>query len=296
MFSRLFGKKGATEAERGGQSRSSGSARARRRGICLKCGAIKSGSLVDCPRCGFQPVNDHDLALSFGLNEHQLGDRFVGLSKTIENGAYPQLSPADMKQCLQVVPEVRRMLPLNEDQLLLQDNLETMICSAARTAVEHAADALDTLHSNQLILRNTINIPFFLYFYFFCFATAVKNIIRQNEIVPRIHESYLEKAYPYRVTFIIINSGYQTLFFGGDIERIAQECPAFYVKTQQTLFPLLSQALYIPDEFEFDFIVSEVCFSANRESLSVYQANMPGYFAQTFKRIQVEAISHATPA
>jgi hypothetical protein len=40
-----------------------------RRGICMLCGTIKSGSYVACNECGFQPLSDQDLSIALILNE-----------------------------------------------------------------------------------------------------------------------------------------------------------------------------------------------------------------------------------
>lgn len=74
--------------------------RAGRRGICALCGAIKSGSFVECQDCHFLPIGENDLVVAFALNEDILGSQFESFAFSVRSGEKPVLPQTDHDQIL----------------------------------------------------------------------------------------------------------------------------------------------------------------------------------------------------
>lgn len=156
MLRWLFGRR-ATNTEKSLQpTRISGTntphqERSGRRGICLKCGALKSGSFVDCPRCGFIPVSDRDLATSLALNEAQQGTKFLNIAQQIEAGGTVQLNSRDLERTLADLETqgLKRMLGRSQETYVRQDKVEAVLNLLAQDAADGLADMIAAMGSER---------------------------------------------------------------------------------------------------------------------------------------------------
>jgi hypothetical protein len=73
--------------------------------ICIRCGTAKNSAPIECPKCGFAPTSDPELAKSFILSTaFDVGERSFGrspadlmqISNTISAGTPYQFSDAEV--------------------------------------------------------------------------------------------------------------------------------------------------------------------------------------------------------
>jgi hypothetical protein len=67
--------------------------------VCYKCGDIKFGAFVPCPKCNAFPGNEDDLALSLAMTDHYFDmPTLEKMGEAIKNGQPPQLDPETHQQ------------------------------------------------------------------------------------------------------------------------------------------------------------------------------------------------------
>jgi hypothetical protein len=77
--------------------------------VCLKCGKMKFGAWVPCPKCGFAPENDEDKIKSIYLSDHNLSrEGLEEVSQAIVDGKTINFPEEELKQG---VEEMKNMPP-----------------------------------------------------------------------------------------------------------------------------------------------------------------------------------------
>jgi hypothetical protein len=68
--------------------------------VCFKCGVIKFGAFVDCPKCGALPESEDDLLLSVAFTDHYFYPATLQkIGRAIEAGESPDIEQS-MKDAL----------------------------------------------------------------------------------------------------------------------------------------------------------------------------------------------------
>jgi Resolvase, N terminal domain len=112
-----------------------------RRGICVLCGTMKSGSIVQCQECGFMPTSDAQLVMALMLNEAQMGN-FEQFVNAIKSGARPEFSEQDIQKVAETLPELRRMIGLQSPQDYTRELTERFLTDAVGMATHGLADTI----------------------------------------------------------------------------------------------------------------------------------------------------------
>lgn len=67
--------------------------------VCLKCGKMKFGAWVRCPKCGFAPATEEDQVKSIFLSDHNLSsDDLKAISQLIADGKTVNFPEEELKQ------------------------------------------------------------------------------------------------------------------------------------------------------------------------------------------------------
>jgi hypothetical protein len=185
---------------------------------------MKSGSFVECPRCGFMPINLNDVAISLALNEAEISSSFNEISKEISLGSEPPISSDQVRNFHNAAAETIRMLGFDQDHYVVKDDLESLVCSATDKAIDAVADAFE-ISPPSIQPENT---GVLLFWCFLGFEQFVLKTIPDVEPQRSTWAQYVEKAFPYRATFITLNSGCRDLFFDSDLTMISKRLPEDY--------------------------------------------------------------------
>ncbi len=72
--------------------------------VCHKCGVIKFGAFVPCPKCSAAPRTEDDLALSLAMTDHYF-DRptLEQMGAAVRDGHPPQLDPQTQAQLVEMI-------------------------------------------------------------------------------------------------------------------------------------------------------------------------------------------------
>ena len=106
-----------------------------RRGICMLCGMIKSGSYVACEECGFQPSSDQDLAIAVMLNEASVRN-FEQIANAIRSGQLPEFTDKDIQKFIGTAAEARRTTGLGGPQYYTRAKTETFLSLSVQVAAK----------------------------------------------------------------------------------------------------------------------------------------------------------------
>jgi len=62
--------------------------------VCFRCGKIKFGAFVPCPKCGAEPRSEDDLVLSLAMTDHYFGpEDLEAMGRRVAEGDPPRLAP-----------------------------------------------------------------------------------------------------------------------------------------------------------------------------------------------------------
>jgi hypothetical protein len=122
-------------------SSSDNTTRIGRRGICMLCGTIKSGSYVPCEDCGFQPTSDEDLAIATMLNEASI-QNFDQIARGIKSGETPEFKDKDIEKFIRTSPEVRRMLGLQQALYYTRAKTESLLTYSVQVAAQGMSETI----------------------------------------------------------------------------------------------------------------------------------------------------------
>ena len=77
--------------------------------VCIKCGDLKFGSFVPCPKCGGRPETDPELIISLAMSDHYLDTatlKQIGVSIR-EKGEPPNLDPESYASFQKTIEEAK---------------------------------------------------------------------------------------------------------------------------------------------------------------------------------------------
>jgi hypothetical protein len=106
-----------------------------RRGICILCGTIKSGSYVPCEECGFLPHSDRELAIALMLNEKGVRN-FQQIADAIKSGQLPEPSDNDIQKFIGAAAEVRRTTGLGGPKYYTRAKTEDLLTFSVKVATQ----------------------------------------------------------------------------------------------------------------------------------------------------------------
>ena len=248
-----------------------------RRGICIKCGAVNTGSFVACRVCGFQPINDRDLALSLAVNEKNLAVKFNEVTQAIHLGAAPQLSDAEYNELVRHVRSsgVKRMMGLDDETQLARDALETAlarsadhVCLIYRTACKTLGERTDIAGLNPLTM-------------FWLIAIAAKRglVARMTGAEDR---KYVERAYSYRCATSLLRANVLHMADNAR-EHIADKSPEAFGELEDAVLPVFEM-----DHAECDEVLADLLFDKDVQARTAYSRNCPGFLAETMRSVMNE--------
>jgi hypothetical protein len=106
-----------------------------RRGICMLCGTLKSGSFDICEECGFQPLSDEEIAIALMLNEASMRN-FEQVVGAIKSGQLPEFKKEDFQKFMGAVPGVRRMIGLQHGRYRTRAKTEDLLTFSVKVATQ----------------------------------------------------------------------------------------------------------------------------------------------------------------
>jgi hypothetical protein len=120
-----------------------------RRGICMLCGTIKSGSYVPCEECGFQPISDEELAIAVMLNETSV-QNFEQISRSIKSGQIPEYNDKDIEKCIGTSTEARRVLGLQQARYYTRAKTESLLTYSVQVAAQGMSETIAKIGTGEL--------------------------------------------------------------------------------------------------------------------------------------------------
>jgi hypothetical protein len=112
-----------------------------RRGICMLCGTLKSGSFDTCEECGFQPSSDQEIAIALMLNEASVRN-FEQVVGAIKSGQLPDFKKEDFERFMGAVPHVRRMIGLQDGRYRTRAKTEGLLTLSVKMSTEVLSDTI----------------------------------------------------------------------------------------------------------------------------------------------------------
>jgi hypothetical protein len=83
--------------------------------VCFKCGVIKFGAFVPCPKCSAYPQTEDDLALSLAMTDHFFDmPTLEQIGASVRDGKPPDLDPATHAQLVEQIQSVGGLAEFNE--------------------------------------------------------------------------------------------------------------------------------------------------------------------------------------
>lgn len=166
-----------------------------RRGICIVCGSIKSGSFVPCEECGFQPNSEQDLTIATMLNEASVRN-FDQLALDIRSGHRPIIRPEDVESRIASGREARRMLGPISSQVQSRIITEGMLQSATAFMLGGIDKTINMITPERIsaLSREAI--------------VAIIGISTRNsliEIAPKSEKQFIRKIFAKRIMIECIN-------------------------------------------------------------------------------------------
>jgi hypothetical protein len=121
-----------------------------RRGICMLCGTIKSGSYVACQECGFQPTSDEELAIAVMLNEASVRN-FEQIANAIRSGQLPEFTDKDIQKFIGTAAEARRTTGLGGPQYYTRAKTESLLTLSVQVAAQGMSNTIAKIVPGELI-------------------------------------------------------------------------------------------------------------------------------------------------
>ena len=238
-----------------------------RRGICIKCGVLKSGSFVDCPSCGFLPVSDRDLATSLALNEAEQGSRFAGIAEQIRSGATVQLSDADLEKSLRLLEKqgLIKILGRGLPRYVRQDKVEEILGITA----QDGTDGFILLASNISARLQEFN-PDAIILSALTGNAALRSLLRA--MPEEADRDYVRNAFPHRFAKQVC----KTEIFDADSATKAK----ILLSLPDVMKAVAGAELTISagDPGQRDGLLAAIIFGDEDVALAQYLANTPGLF------------------
>jgi len=122
-----------------------------RRGICMLCGTIKSGSYVACEECGFQPISDEELAIAVMLNEATVRN-FEQIANAIRSGQLPEFTDKDIQKFIGTAAEARRTTGLGGPQCYTRAKTESLLTLSVQVAAQGMSNTITKIVPGELIV------------------------------------------------------------------------------------------------------------------------------------------------
>jgi hypothetical protein len=120
-----------------------------RRGICMLCGTIKSGSVVPCKECGFQPISVQEIAIALMLNEASMRN-FDHVSSSIKSGQHPEYKDQDIQKFTESAVGNQRLIGLNASRYRVRAQTESLLASSGQVALQGMSNAIAKLEPSVL--------------------------------------------------------------------------------------------------------------------------------------------------
>jgi hypothetical protein len=120
-----------------------------RRGICMLCGTIKSGSVIACRECGFQPISVQEVAIALILNEASMRN-FEQVAGAIKSGVHPEYKEDDIQKFTEGAAENRRMTGLDSGRYRVRAQTESLLASSGQVVLQGMSHAIAKLESTEL--------------------------------------------------------------------------------------------------------------------------------------------------
>jgi hypothetical protein len=80
--------------------------------VCFKCGRLKFGAIVACPRCGTMPRSEDEVIRSVWMSDHHFSDvELAQMGSQIAAGNVPQPDAQTRKQLLDGMREAQELAP-----------------------------------------------------------------------------------------------------------------------------------------------------------------------------------------
>jgi hypothetical protein len=72
--------------------------------VCFKCGVIKCGAFVPCPKCSAAPQTEDELALALAMTDHYFDmPTLEQMGAAVRDGNPPHLDPQTHAQLLETI-------------------------------------------------------------------------------------------------------------------------------------------------------------------------------------------------
>src|SRR5262245_35907353 len=72
--------------------------------VCFKCGDIKFGAFVPCPKCAGMPQTEDELALSLAMTDHYFDmPTLEQMGASVREGKPPHLGPETHAQLIEMI-------------------------------------------------------------------------------------------------------------------------------------------------------------------------------------------------
>ena len=276
MFRWLFGKRQAenSQTQSPPQNRSH-TTRMGRRGVCIRCGELKSGSFVDCPLCGYEPVSEEDLAHSLALNEAEQGSNFEHLALSVKLGATPQLSAPDLLKIINVIrsENLERMLGRDSTHYLQQEKMENAVLSAATRAANETCNIAQEL--SKSVEARTID------FLMLAAATGYSALAGLSHAPRNVASKlYFEKAFPHRFARQMIHNWPSSLNDNQKLQILEALC-----RSMSYFGEKWRDQLTKGDAEEQELLLAALVFNASEPNSVEYLENAWGFLSQELSRV-----------
>jgi len=202
-----------------------------RRGICMVCGSIKSGSYVPCEECGFQPITDEDLAISLMLNEANVAN-LDQIALGLKSGRRSAFERGDIEKFITSSSDARRMLGLKGDRYDTRMRTESLLSYSVEVAVSMVSEVIAQVKLGDLPTLSRERI------------LAVLGIMLRAELIGRAPRS--EKTFIRR-------------FFGKRLvlKAIQSDLPSQCRCAKEEFAARVAQALLDADTIDLDFVADK---------------------------------------
>jgi hypothetical protein len=121
-----------------------------RRGICMLCGTIKSGSYVACEECGFQPISNEELTIAVMLNEASVRN-FEQIANAIRSGQLPEFTDKDIQKFIGTAAEARRTTGPGGPQYFTRAKTESLLTLSVQVAAQGMSNTIAKIVPGELI-------------------------------------------------------------------------------------------------------------------------------------------------